>query len=1182
MRKVLIVGLGGSGGKTLSFIMDELKVILKDNGWKKDSLPECWKFVHIDVPSSADAIGKGLAASVEEQGGKYIGLATAKDTLYPKYDALAFKNFANSLDGLRSFSRWRPVPSHQGGIDIAGGAGAFRGIGRVVTLTKSAGIYSALDIMVTALRSDDAEADLQAISTCFGYKANPEEMPLVLLVSSMAGGSGASMVIDVADILRGIQPSNFSGGNSAAFLYTADVFKSLPSVYKGSASGTLATLSELTNALGDWDTEFTEGYWNSIVPKIPMQNSDNLGRGPKLVFPIGSEARGVPFGKGPEDVYRGFAKMLSPLFYNDNLQNEFGAYVKTNWPKRVIQLGNDDRDNQKLMTKISQEDGTEAKFAIRPMAFPTWGSSSLSMGRDRYKEYAAQRIGREMATILNEGFRRSGSNEIGLEESISKAADSIYPTFLTLLDLGGDGTSEWKQSGKLTVSVLKQMGDNKSRISKMVSTFTENFTGSRTAIVNKLRGKLTNEGADREKEVSEIATIEVQKWLTSFTQRLDNAILFSLSRGGFETTKRVLETFKGELISLQNGLTQNASASVLSSKDALGSNLERNAGSKEVEKQGSAFFNSINTNFNNFVKSKVEEKTSLLLADVLGEISNKLVTEMTKKLEVGRNSLNSELHSVEDAATSAAYRDAPITTWPKGVEVPQHFKPTVNEVVVTSEEEYDAAFKAHISAESGFSGPESLREVAETILFRKLFSEGSVKPKVGLASEPGSWHPSLESNSLNWKVAKLHNGASSNPIYSFKFDSKNLRELAFEYVGITGSAFELYTRESIGEWLQSGPTNEEIFRSKLAIAINYASPLVGIDSKAVDIFHGQDYEAIYYTFTDIPIAKSSKAIRAICASWGAGTTAQENTTAIEKNCDPASSAKEIFIRSETPPYVPWVFSSLTKPVRDSMASSGTNTSPVWSGVRARQLREFVPLGRDLIDAFLRGWLVGRITGLVQLDVSTPDRPYGVRVFSANPSNTKPAQFGPITLGVKQLGIESKGNDSSRLNIPAVLLETLPFALASASSDMGLLQPYLDLIEIGLDMKTVGGMASHRMPGLDLWFVDQKHWPESQLSFKRADATVVPGSDMESRRQWAINWLTETIVYLEEINSQKVTESNFWHLNPEYEIATELIKAARKVQEELRRPDLGRVELGIEGNTYPAEEYTEPVIERPEH
>jgi hypothetical protein len=1179
MKKVLIVGLGGSGGKTLGFIMDELKVILKDNGWTKESLPECWKFVHIDVPSKPDTKGKGLAATVESQGGKYVGLANRAK--YPPYDRVALENFGKSPNGLRSFARWRPDPVNLGLLDLEEGAGQFRAVGRVVTITKAEGIYSALDEVVTTLRSVQAGSDLQAVSSCFNSEPDEDEKPIVLMVSSMAGGSGASMVLDVADILRGIQPQKFGGDQTAAFLYTADVFRSMEEVYKGAATGTLATLSELTNALSAFDTSFTEGYWKSIVPNIALQKSDAQGRGPKLVYPIGSETRGIRFGNSPEEVYRGFSKMLSPVFYSEDVQNSFGAYAQGNWGRAVINLGGGNRDKLGLITKRFDESDTAVQeTAVRPMLFPTWGSASLTMGRNRYKEYAAQRIGREMATILQEGFRRTGSTEIGLEEAISNTAEAIYPTFLDLVDLGGDGTRDWQQNGKLTISILRRMGENKTLIPSIVSRFLEGFTGTRTAIVNKLKGKLAQDSAERERQLSDLAIVEVQSWLNAMTQRLDNAVLFSLSRGGFETTKRVLEKFRGELTSLQTSLTQSAGASIAPAKEALAGTLNRNASSSDIDKPGSVFFRTVNDNFTSYLKAQVTEKTSLLLADVVGEVSNKLITEMTRKLETSRAALSAELQSEEEMATSAAYRDAPIKTWPRGSEVPSHFKPTVNEVVITSSEEFDAAFSTHISAEGGSSGTDSLREIAELVLFRKfLVSGGKTQPKVGLTSEPKAWHPSLESNSSTWKIPKLNNGATSDINYSFKFSSKNLRELAFEYVSITGSSFEIYTRESLSDWIKSDPANEEVFGTKLGQAISYASPLVGIDSNAVEIFHGSGYEYTTYRFSDIPISESSRAIQTITTSFGADPAAVLNARLLKSKCTPASAAKEIFITSDTPPYLPWVFSSLTKPVRDSMAMNESAPPPVWTNVRGRQLREFIPLGSDLVAAFLRGWIIGRITGLIQEETSSEDRPHKVKVFSPNPTKKGFSTFSTTTLGVKKLGQDGKGNSSIGFNIPAVLLETLPLALANASSDMSVLQPYLDLIELGSDMKVVGGMDSHKVTALDLWFVKKQDWPETQLPFQKEDGSAISVTDRHSHRGAANDWLEKNHAFLAAVDAQKISEEKFWHLNPEYEIAKELMQAIKKVQEELGRPDLGEVQVEIEV-VKPSEETEEPEIERP--
>ena len=57
MYKICVVGLGGSGGKTLQFLMDQLGSELAKRGWAEDHLPRCWEFVHLDVPPQPDGVG---------------------------------------------------------------------------------------------------------------------------------------------------------------------------------------------------------------------------------------------------------------------------------------------------------------------------------------------------------------------------------------------------------------------------------------------------------------------------------------------------------------------------------------------------------------------------------------------------------------------------------------------------------------------------------------------------------------------------------------------------------------------------------------------------------------------------------------------------------------------------------------------------------------------------------------------------------------------------------------------------------------------------------------------------------------------------------------------------------------------------------------------------------------------
>jgi len=1150
MRKILIVGLGGSGGKTLAFIMDELKSTLRDAGWQKERLPECWKFVHIDVPKKADTEGLGLAESVEKLGGKYIGLANGSK--YRDYDDVNLKNFEKSSQGLRSYARWRPDPRLKTtDIDIDGGAGAFRAIGRVVTLAQASGIYSALVEVVKSLSLPSADHDEQALGELFrsSSQQNSDEKPLVLLVSSIAGGSGASMILDVADILRGINPPQFGGEHSAAFLYTADVFKSNTGIYEGAAAGSLATMSELVNAAAD-SNAFDEEHWRTILPKVSKPADMSAGRGPGIVFPIGAETHGVPFGSSPEEVYRGFAKMLSPIFYNEDAQTHLRSYVQTNWQK-TVEINSIDATG--LFTNNSQ-----GKSFKRSMLFGTWGSATLTIGRDRYKEYAAQRIGREVASVLMEGFREHGESLLSLEESITKKSRAVYPTFIELLDLGADGTLGWQTDGKLAISVIRGMAERDSSIRLLTQPVREVLSGarSRQSITALIRAKLNQDSAEIDRKLAELSISEVSVWLKGLTQRLDLAILYVLSEGGFEAAKRVLEDFRSQLARVQTGLNANSSNRLKAADEALSKILNSPAKGNVIEKPDSDHSKNLSTKYEGVIKGKLEERTSLLLSRVLEDISNKMIPELIRALEISSRELKAELLSTEKIATSAAYRDAPITTWPRGSAVPAQFNPTVNEVVLTGLDEYDEAFTTHINTESGLSGADSLRAVASKIIFRRnLLPGGKTSLLPGLPSEEGSIHPSLSSNSLTWKPPALNNGSSLNPKYSFMFSSAGIRKIVFEYLGVTGSSFEIFTRQTIADWLSADPLHDGIFRAKLSTAISYASPLVSIDSKAVIKFHGNGYEEINYSFSSIPISSQSPAIKGICSAWGAGKSSNRNSNELQGACDPSSSAKEVFISSETPPYSPWVFSSLTSPIKDRFAGlSAKHAAEKWTFVRSRPLRQFVPLGSDLVDAFLRGWLVGRISGLVQFESANEGSPFKIYVHSLKEGSKSPSSFGPVTLGATALNLVATdtGQDSSGWNIPAILLESLPFALASAATNESLLQPYLDLIDLGSDLKE-GPILSEidGMNALDLWFLASDRLPNSQFRFMEQTR---PGAE---RLEATKTWLSESIEMLKQIDSIKLTEQTFYSIDPVFEIASELISACTVVLRELNRANLGR-------------------------
>ena len=54
MRSFLVIGLGGSGGKTIRYLKQSLGEWLNEIGWAS-GMPQGWQFLHIDTPSTQES-----------------------------------------------------------------------------------------------------------------------------------------------------------------------------------------------------------------------------------------------------------------------------------------------------------------------------------------------------------------------------------------------------------------------------------------------------------------------------------------------------------------------------------------------------------------------------------------------------------------------------------------------------------------------------------------------------------------------------------------------------------------------------------------------------------------------------------------------------------------------------------------------------------------------------------------------------------------------------------------------------------------------------------------------------------------------------------------------------------------------------------------------------------------------
>lgn len=1162
MRKFLMIGLGGSGGKTLGFLMDELRFTLGPE-WQGRDLPKCWQFVHIDVPTQADGTGRGLASAVRDQGGTYVGLADGNAS-YTAIDNVVFNRLKSTVPPTQKhMARWRPDANSAAAVSVAGGAGASRAIGRIVTLSQSAKIIAELNRVITELNSSQSTTDLATLIAEAGGSAQvgSSQPPIVILVSSMAGGSGASMVLDVADLLRGLstQPG-FNGDFSSAFLYTAEVFGNITT---NSGAGTLATISELQAAMLH-RVPWTDEEWNVLGTNFPKPTTP--GRGPHAIFPVGAKSHGVPFGNTPEDVYRGFAKMLSPVFLSESLQVKFDNYMKVNGP-------NDARanpDNSRITTSIGLGTLQGTEYAH----FMGWGSATLTTGRKRYLEYVSQRVAREAARVLVEGHGIDAAVVSNPMQQKRQIADNFLPGFMRGLPVGAD------PQGNLSAIGLLDAAFPQATSQQLVDPFRAQLAGAfatsgaaggaATAQLLSVRVRGIDEALQ---EAKSQAVQALQGWANELQASMENEYLHIASIKGLEianlvlaeASRRLLNTATRELATIL-AVPSEPPLSV-ANRELAGINSLKNQAVAPNSKPALSFLGNLAKSMNGQLRREIAQVLQSIVPDFATNCMGVLEARSGELLET----LLKELSLPPMSFTTAAYREAPITDWPKDENVPSHFQPAINEVMLDSVSTFPGHFWAHLgmTVENVQTGtPELIQAAAQEVLVgadRVRTDTQKFKNLQGwrVAYTPSHQFIGRRSNWMPRDLAIYSTQASvSAAAYSIDFMPEALLDKARKWVERPGGAFSDFAGVGIREWTyptgladtdaRQASQREIVATNKLLEAVSFASPLVEIDELLLQQIHGSAASGLKYEFSEIPFSGTEQIVTSLQSSWMGAATQAHNSSSVRDALNPVADQTEIIIFSTfATPYAVPVFKSLTEPIRNQWlaAKSSGATSGFWDKRRARPLRNFVPMYQEAFQAFVTGWVVGRISGHIRI----VDNPYRagfkkVEVYSDTQRKWLAFPADPDLLGVDGLGIASGSSslDQAGWNVPAALLESFGLAVANvAGMDLSPLDPYWAVVDLGLSLKFVGRQSGTTPLQNFLTGSPQPHAEQSQLG------SVAGGVDLASRQEKAETYLADVLKFaIGKLDQPANSTNELETFSRSFEIAAELRVATEQLAKEL--------------------------------
>ena len=985
MYRVLVIGCGGSGAKTLGYMMDQLRADLRVYGIEE--IPGCWQFLNVDTPLQEEA-PKSIAP-VSKQGGHYVSCGVSSGAYRVVDEALVGDVQAQSSTGLRDMATWLPRRPEDVTVPLNIGAGQYRGIGRLVILTRLKEIQDAVRQAVEVMgHPDSLRAAEEVARRVPGVGTAPaiDMAPMVLVVSSMAGGSGASMTLDVCRLVAGtnlvpqINPDNIS-----VFLYTAEVFqKTVPAnARQGMPGNTLAMLGEIVAAQSGAEGA-AEKADRDLYAKLGVSITKNKAF--KRVTPIGLKAggSGAVFGDGSsEGVFRGMGRGLARYISGD----AFHDYVSFDIANYV------DVPNRDLVSWGVNPDNT---------AWSSFGYASLSMGRDRYAEYAAQRLARRAVDHLLDGFRIPGDTTsdtqrlanlwqhyqgqelraLGLPEG---AGASVLSAAGTAID---QAVIDWVLSEEVSQSVNRAVLNQRAEeaVSNVMAqrpqadgmpvpewgTNMAQFLGyHQPRVLEELEKVAAALALQRSQEIAQKVVVTVRSAIARLGLPYAATVLARVREPGgvidsLVPRLRALDALRpAGALEMPNDLVTKMRAMV---KAVLGgAGAERLAEAVQAALQEKVY-------------QWLAARTSVLLAAALEDLSRSAVKPLQDVLEDASKVLQNARHTESTERGVANVATSFYTAWPAEPEagqaeaaaVPARFATAHNEVVLMAVSDYPGRFNEHVqgSVQAPFSADlhqayaEAVREVVTGV-----WEQGAgVKPPADLLTVATAWVPS--------GLPGATGGVLPTPArYELRLRPVDLLERSRAFVARRGESFEQFCSQSIRDYLGDEGVGdyERDQRSRAVLeglkrTMEMARPLTEVNKGLYERLHkGTDAEKFQrdYRFTPIPVGEA--VTKQLCehVTTLPDVDKDELPRRIRRAAQTDAAVSRIDVFGSFSRTLPAAYSGIldsVKTVWDQAKGSPGARKQMWTFRRARPLVGGVPVGDADRRMQIRGWWVASLCG----------------------------------------------------------------------------------------------------------------------------------------------------------------------------------------------------------------------------
>ena len=993
MKKFLVVGCGGSGAKTLAFMMDQLKAELRSIDPDMTELPKAWQFVNIDVPLEEEA-GPQKLPNVTQNGGQYVGIGSRQN--YNTFDE-GVSSILGRSGKLGEIATWATRNPASNDVKLADGAGQYRAIGRMLTLPHLKEIRQSLKAAVDEMFTQEAIQELNRLN----YKQTKldsdtgDSQPVVLVVSSMAGGAGASMFLDVCRVLTTIPNVNPQG--TLVFMYTPEIFSdNKADDMAGAWPNSLAMFGEVVAAQMGNSSKHDRAIFEAFDMGNPPEGQ-TFGR----IFPIGSKmgTTSARFGDGSAmSIYRGLGRALAGLMASTKASDNLVSYALTNTP-----AGDGGR---RFFGWDSPTGGT-------PWGRLPWGSlgyAQVSMGRDRFAEYSSQRLARSAFERLFNGHLDPQNPEAG-EMQIAKKLEERLPNAFSSITLdpswahGGqiDSGSVWNWLNSVFGGQAQQAADSATK-------YLQNYIPvGQGRNVNEWRDEFEGNMADPRNEQAIASVLNnaaydiVYRYANFFTDSVLATVEGELAAVGVPYVREMLSKITDVLTNSDrlmpvlgeySGYYQNTR--VLTKPEGADPILSPLTGKGQMTDPTPTVNALMGLYYNQFY-SYALMAIAHLLKDVLQDYADENLFHLKRELADAHAVLEKAVSKRAETNKLADVRTDEVNAWPTEIDevVETRFKGAENEIMLTDVNSFIVDYKDQMLRT--IQGQQSTADVtnyeqAYPFAVRSVIRgeweslDAAQAPNDTLA--PQKRTNDAYSNRAGWvsKYLSRHpqtgeSRESQRAHYRAKIRPTDLLERSRQWINRRDYEFQKFNSVDLRRYLTLTPDINEVehaerqrrFVEAFQLALSYARPLAAVNDDMVQRIHGKSVQYTY-SFSDIPFAELGSAESGIAAQLESVLNRPEidgpSSVALRNSLNMSDHVQHIEIFGSYPNYSPIVFSSMFNYIAKDIEKQDNFDGSWWSERRTRPLPAALPLTETERQAMVAGWIIGRITGRVY--ISNPD------------------------------------------------------------------------------------------------------------------------------------------------------------------------------------------------------------------